>query len=541
MSDRNLAPDAPATRGNGNMDQLLLMIYDFLNSKSLVDVEATLRREVQQLFKRGDISTFNHYTSDLEKELNMIVGGHPTAVASPRDVTPAPDSEADEGTVESPRALSLLDQPISHDNKQPLALIERLRVPDDAAREYRMRRGTRSAVDAIVFHEPPTMSEEQKGALMTIQLPVCFNPTINGLEEEREFRIPSGSFVAGRYRAIKATGRGTFSSFYQCVDHGAAKGRRPKVGVKILNNMKDCLDTGLSEVRMLAQIRERDASNEHHLLRMISYCYWREHLVIVTELLHDSLFALYRKFATSRERLHFFDSRTMATLSSHMLDALAFLHEIGITHADVKPENICLVPTESCAFKLIDLGSAVVKHDLLNSYVQSRWYRAPEVSLGVPWDSKVDLWSLGCTLVEPLLGQPIFRRAATEGVLAAQMAVLGPIPDYMRLHAPGLANMFITAGGHAYEVDPPQMTKGVYMLQPLPRRSLEHLLIEAMTPELFAASELNGFVNLVSQMLILDPGHRTTAARSLQHPWLAETGLRDSQAAVPSPSSAEPQ
>ena len=529
MSDCGaIGPDAHVTHVNGNMDQILLMICDFLTSKSLVDVEATLHREVQQLSKLGDTSTFNHYTSDLEKALNVIVGGYPTAVAPLRDVTPAPYSEAYEGTVESPRALSLLTRPIiGHDSKQPLALIERLRVPDDAAREYRMRRGTRSAVDAIVFHEPPTMSEEQKGALMTIQLPVCFNPTISGLEDEREFRIPSGSFVAGRYRAIKAIGRGTYSTVYQCVDHDAATGRRPKVGVKILNNTKDCLDTGLSEVRMLARVRERDASNEHHMLRIISYCYWREHLVIVTELLHNSLLALYLKFATSSERLDFFDSRTMATLSSHMLDALAFLHEIGITHADVKPQNICLVPTESCAFKLIDLGSAVVKHDFLNSYVQSRWYRSPEVILGVPWDSKVDVWSLGCTLVEPLLGQPIFRHAATESMLAAQMAVLGHIPDYMRLHTPGLANMFITAGGHAYEVDPPHMGKCVYMLQPLPLRSLEHLLIEAMTPELFAASELNGFVNLVSQMLVLDPDRRTTAALSLQHPWLAETMFRE--------------
>ena len=66
-----------------------------------------------------------------------------------------------------------------------------------------------------------------------------------------------------------------------------------------------------------------------------------------------------------------------------------------------------------------------MRHDLLNSYVQSRWYRAPEVMLGVPWDDRVDIWSLGCTLVEPLLGKPIFRQASTEGVLAAQMAVLG--------------------------------------------------------------------------------------------------------------------
>ena len=91
--------------------------------------------------------------------------------------------------------------------------------------------------------------------------------------------------------------------------------------------------------------------------------------------------------------------------------------------------------------------------------------------------------------------------------------MLGPIPDYMRLHSPGLANMFLTAGGQAYEVDHPQMTSTcVCLLQTLPHRSLKHLLIEEMTPELFAASELNGFVNLVSQMLVLDPSFSPPAS-----------------------------
>ena len=74
----------------------------------------------------------------------------------------------------------------------------------------------------------------------------------------------------------------------------------------------------------------------------------------------------------------------MATLSSHILSALAFLHRFGIAHCDVKPENICLTSANPMrtAFKLIDFGSAVLKYDVHNSYVQSRWYRAPEVSLG---------------------------------------------------------------------------------------------------------------------------------------------------------------
>ena len=67
-----------------------------------------------------------------------------------------------------------------------------------------------------------------------------------------------------------------------------------------------------------------------------------------------------------------------------------------------------------CEVKVIDLGSSCYVTDQLSSYVQSRSYRAPEVILGLPYDQKVDIWSLGCILAELLTGTVLFqvRRAA---------------------------------------------------------------------------------------------------------------------------------
>lgn len=158
-----------------------------------------------------------------------------------------------------------------------------------------------------------------------------------------------------------------------------------------------------------------------------------------------------------------------------MLKALQFIHELGICHCDVKPENICLVhrrdssdlthhltlpvspsPQVSASrnkFKLIDFGAATLEYDYRNSYVQSRWYRAPEVMLGLPWDEKVDVWSLGCVLVELVVGRPIFYGPAVEYVLAAQTAVLGDIPDRM-MRASSLTRMYYTPDRQLYTVDP---------------------------------------------------------------------------------------
>jgi len=349
-----------------------------------------------------------------------------------------------------------------------------------------------------------------------MKMPMIYNPRINGLEDERELTLIPGSVIAGRFSMVKLVGKGSFSAFYKCTDQGSVN--HPLVGVKIVKNDKDCFDTGCAEIRVLSLIRQRNGG-EHHLLRMFGFMYWREHIIIVTELLQESLYKCYRSFGTDDARLRFFSKRTIAALSYQMLDALAFLHNFGVAHCDVKAENICLSPTRTCHFTLIDFGSAVLTYDVHNSYVQSRWYRAPEVMLGVPWNTKVDMWSLGCVLPEVLIGQPIFRRESVEGVLATHIAVLGPMPQYMMQHTAELADMFFADNGLPYQIDPPGMRKGAYILQPLPNKKLPHLLADIMKPDLFGG-EIDGFVDHVCKLLTIDPHHRPTATAASQHPWL---------------------
>ena len=96
-------------------------------------------------------------------------------------------------------------------------------------------------------------------------------------------------------------------------------------------------------------------------------------------------------------------------------------------------------------FKIIDFGSAVVTHDCHNSYVQSRWYRAPEVMLGLPWDEKVDVWGVGCIVAELLPRTWLTRRdglhRAPPAPGSADEGFLGPQywADRLRTAAASLA------------------------------------------------------------------------------------------------------
>ena len=57
---------------------------------------------------------------------------------------------------------------------------------------------------------------------------------------------------------------------------------------------------------------------------------------------------------------------------------------------------------------MIDFGSACFLKERVYTYIQSRFYRAPEIMLGVPYTMAIDMWSLGCILVELYISFPIF-------------------------------------------------------------------------------------------------------------------------------------
>lgn len=90
--------------------------------------------------------------------------------------------------------------------------------------------------------------------------------------------------------------------------------------------------------------------------------------------------------------------------------SLSFLRspQVDIIHCDLKPENILLRHPKRSGVKIIDFGSSCKSDKRMFSYIQSRFYRAPEVMLGLPYSAAIDIWSLGCILVEMHTGEPLF-------------------------------------------------------------------------------------------------------------------------------------
>lgn len=81
--------------------------------------------------------------------------------------------------------------------------------------------------------------------------------------------------------------------------------------------------------------------------------------------------------------------------------------------------------------KICDLGTAIDRsdaataHNEITPYLVSRFYRAPEIILGLPYDYAVDMWSIGCTLYELYTGKILFTGDSNNQMLKTIMEIRG--------------------------------------------------------------------------------------------------------------------
>lgn len=157
-------------------------------------------------------------------------------------------------------------------------------------------------------------------------------------------------------------------------------------------------------------------------------------------------------------------------------------------------------------------------------YIQSRFYRSPEVLLGVPYDQAIDMWSLGCILYELHTGDPIFNGVSERDQVCKLTEVLGIPPHHMLEEGRKSASYFSKRSDTGkYELAkstrtyaPPRTRKLSAMLGsnkggPGGRREGE----VGHTPADYAS-----FENFLLRMLEYDPKKRITPTEALQHDFI---------------------
>lgn len=164
-------------------------------------------------------------------------------------------------------------------------------------------------------------------------------------------------------------------------------------------------------------------------------------------------------------------------------------------------------------------------------YLASRFYRAPEVILGMAYGHPMDMWAMGATLYELYTGKILFPGGSNNAMLRLMMELKGKLPKRM-LRAGIFADKHFdleTGEFGAVGEDPVTRDMVVKMMQNVQQKDDVAKRIQAGGGTDEASRGSRCFADLLERMLVLDPEKRITPAEALRHPFIQ--GDRPSQVA----------
>uniref|UniRef100_A0A3P9PDH3 non-specific serine/threonine protein kinase n=1 Tax=Poecilia reticulata TaxID=8081 RepID=A0A3P9PDH3_POERE len=336
------------------------------------------------------------------------------------------------------------------------------------------------------------------------------------------------------YEVLDFLGRGTFGQVVKCWKRGTGE----VVAVKILKNHPSYARQGQIEVGILARLSGENA-DEHNLVRAFECFQHRSHTCLVFEMLEQNLYDFLKKNKFSPLPL-----KVIRPVLQQVATALKKLKSMGLIHADLKPENIMLVDPvrQPYRVKVIDFGSAShVSKAVCSTYLQSRYYRAPEIILGLPFCEAIDMWSLGCVIAELFLGWPLYPGALeydqiryisqTQGLPGEQLLNTGTKTARFfckESDSPYAAWRLKSTDEHETETGMKSKEARKYIFSCLDDIAHVNLMMNLEGCDLLAEkADRREFVGLLKKMLLIDAEERIAPAEALIHPFVTMQHLLD--------------
>ncbi|XP_052028663.1 dual specificity tyrosine-phosphorylation-regulated kinase 4 [Apodemus sylvaticus] len=303
--------------------------------------------------------------------------------------------------------------------------------------------------------------------------------------------------IAYRYEVLEMIGKGSFGQVAKCLDHK----NNELVALKIIRNKKRFHHQALVELKILEALRRKDKDNTHNVVHMKDFFYFRNHLCITFELLGINLYELMKN-----NSFQGFSLSIVRRFTLSVLKCLQMLYVEKIIHCDLKPENIVLYQRGQVTVKVIDFGSSCYEHQKVYTYIQSRFYRSPEVILGHPYNMAIDMWSLGCIMAELYTGYPLFPGENEVEQLACIMEVLGLPP----------AHLVQTASRRQIFFDSKGLPKNIT------NNRGEKRYPDSKDLTMMVKTYDSSFLDFLRRCLVWEPSLRMTPDQALKHAWIHE-------------------
>ncbi|VDK41878.1 unnamed protein product [Anisakis simplex] len=351
---------------------------------------------------------------------------------------------------------------------------------------------------------------------------------------EGEYQLIKNEVLVSPYRnqyeVLEFLGKGTFGQ----VVKAWKKGTNEIVAIKILKKHPSYARQGQIEVSILSRLSNENAE-EFNFVRAFECFQHKHHTCLVFEMLEQNLYDFLKQNKFTPLPLS-----NIRPIVQQVLTALLKLKHLGLIHADLKPENIMLVDPTNQPFrvKVIDFGSASHRSKAVtNTYLQSRYYRAPEIILGLPFRESIDMWSLGCVIAELFLGWPLYPGSSeydqiryivqTQGLPPLQMLSTAAKTHrfFKQIHDSGVAPYWRLKTPEEHEHETSSKSKET-------RKYVFNCLDDVSQVRVNIATDLDGldllcekldrqeFVDVLKKMLCMDQDRRINPYEGLHHPFI---------------------
>jgi serine/threonine-protein kinase PRP4 len=335
-------------------------------------------------------------------------------------------------------------------------------------------------------------------------------------------------------------GKGVFSTVLKCstISNSSSVELPPVVAMKFIRHNETMAKAALQELRFL-QVLKGSAGIVPLLLPTTSApIEHRGHVVLVFSFMEYNLRDVLQKFGKGVG----LSLQAVRSYFGQLLAAATHLKKRGILHCDLKPDNI-LVSSDFGVCQLADFGSAIEANsgeNVATPYLVSRFYRAPEIILGLTPTFAIDLWSIAVTVVELFLGDVLFKGHSNNDMLFDFMQHMGAFSNRMiRQHLAQCQKISISShfqqDGPVYNftqqtVDP---VSGANLIKNRPMTSRESEkekfpLKTPLGPKILKARSakdsrvmVQQFSDLLQKCLTLDPSRRIELREALRHPFFA--------------------
>jgi len=358
-----------------------------------------------------------------------------------------------------------------------------------------------------------------------------------------------------RYDVWSTVGRGTFGTVVAAYDNK----RRHDVALKIIRDVERYRRSAYVECKILDQLMDAMAHRNSCIVEFYGNFSTtirnQRHVCISFECLGRSVYSFLKA-----NRYRGFQLEGVRDIIFQVMHAVGFCHNVGLTHTDLKLENVLFVDDgytkvkigewddyrvpNYYAVKLIDFGNATYETDYHSRIINTRQYRAPEVVLGTGWNHQSDIWSIGCIIAELWTGNLLFQTHENIEHLALMQKILDlPIPESLieqvrrqlaegtqprarkrkKQHVQTRTRRSPSEQDVEYFLD---MEKSVIKWPGVNSTTEGIAHVEKQQTLRSQMSEADNMYDLATKCLTYDPEERMTAKQALKHNFLATQELR---------------